>query len=203
MTSSLTAPESGEPIEEAKRAVARLDLVHRPRRNRKAEWTRKLVREHVLTSGDLIWPIFLVEGRGVRTPVASMARRRAAFGRRGGRGGARGRKPRHSRHRALSLHGAGATQPVGQRSAERSEPRLPGLRRDQARRPGHRPRHGCRARPLYEPRPRRDFARRGDRQRRDGRDPRAPGPQPSARRGGRDLALRHDGRPRRRHPRGA
>ena len=72
MTSSLTAPDSGEPIEEAKRAVARLDLVHRPRRNRKAEWTRKLVREHVLTSGDLIWPIFLVEGRGVRTPVASM-----------------------------------------------------------------------------------------------------------------------------------
>ena len=72
MTSSLTAPEAGEPIEEAKRAVARLDLVHRPRRNRKAEWTRKLVREHVLTSGDLIWPIFLVEGRGVRTPVASM-----------------------------------------------------------------------------------------------------------------------------------
>ena len=72
MTSSLTPPGAAEPVAEAKRAVARLDLVHRPRRNRKAEWTRKLVRENVLTSGDLIWPLFLVEGSGVRTPVASM-----------------------------------------------------------------------------------------------------------------------------------
>ena len=27
----------------------RLDLTHRPRRNRKAEWARRLVSEHVLT----------------------------------------------------------------------------------------------------------------------------------------------------------
>ncbi|HVB88951.1 MAG TPA: porphobilinogen synthase [Beijerinckiaceae bacterium] len=50
----------------------RLDLIHRPRRNRKSEWTRRLVRETVLTTNDLIWPIFLIEGTNRREPVASM-----------------------------------------------------------------------------------------------------------------------------------
>ncbi|MDI9847279.1 porphobilinogen synthase [Rhodoblastus sp. 17X3] len=49
-----------------------LNLTHRPRRNRKADWARRLVRENVLTTNDLIWPIFVVEGENVRTPVASM-----------------------------------------------------------------------------------------------------------------------------------
>jgi porphobilinogen synthase len=42
------------------------------RRNRKADWARRLVRENTLTADDLIWPIFIIEGTGVRTPVASM-----------------------------------------------------------------------------------------------------------------------------------
>ena len=50
----------------------RLDLAIRPRRNRRAEWARRLVREHVLTTDDLIWPLFVVDGTNVRTPVASM-----------------------------------------------------------------------------------------------------------------------------------
>jgi porphobilinogen synthase len=50
----------------------RLDLAVRPRRNRKAEWTRRLVRENVLTTDDLIWPLFLVDGANTRVPVASM-----------------------------------------------------------------------------------------------------------------------------------
>jgi porphobilinogen synthase len=49
-----------------------LDLTHRPRRNRKADWSRRLMRENLLTTDDLIWPIFLVEGENIRTPVASM-----------------------------------------------------------------------------------------------------------------------------------
>jgi porphobilinogen synthase len=49
-----------------------LDLTIRPRRNRKAEWARRLVRENVLTTDDLIWPLFLVDGQNARTPVASM-----------------------------------------------------------------------------------------------------------------------------------
>ena len=52
--------------------VHRLDIAHRPRRNRKAEWARRLVSEHVLTTSDLIWPLFLVEGRKTRVPVAAM-----------------------------------------------------------------------------------------------------------------------------------
>src|SRR5499426_2915896 len=71
----------GRPIEarlapvEAKiesKPAQRLDLTTRPRRNRKAEWARRLVREHLLTTDDLIWPLFLVDGSKVRTPVASM-----------------------------------------------------------------------------------------------------------------------------------
>ena len=50
----------------------RLDLAHRPRRNRKAEWARRLVAENVLTASDLIWPLFLVEGKKKRVPVAAM-----------------------------------------------------------------------------------------------------------------------------------
>jgi porphobilinogen synthase len=50
----------------------RLDIAHRPRRNRKAEWARRLVKEHVLTTNDLIWPLFLVEGKARRVPVAAM-----------------------------------------------------------------------------------------------------------------------------------
>src|SRR3954453_20207988 len=49
-----------------------LDLAVRPRRNRKADWKRRLVRENVLTADDLIWPLFLVDGTRTRAPFASM-----------------------------------------------------------------------------------------------------------------------------------
>ncbi|HEY4403242.1 MAG TPA: porphobilinogen synthase [Xanthobacteraceae bacterium] len=48
----------------------RLDLAVRPRRNRKADWTRRLLRENVLTVDDLIWPLFVADD--TRSPVASM-----------------------------------------------------------------------------------------------------------------------------------
>jgi porphobilinogen synthase len=60
------------PVEAPAKTDARLDLAVRPRRNRKAEWTRRLVRENVLITDDLIWPLFLVDGTGVRAPIASM-----------------------------------------------------------------------------------------------------------------------------------
>jgi porphobilinogen synthase len=69
----------GRPLEqrrlapvEAEKPAERLDLAVRMRRNRRAEWTRRMVREHVLTADDLIWPLFLVDGNGVRAPVDSM-----------------------------------------------------------------------------------------------------------------------------------
>jgi porphobilinogen synthase len=52
--------------------TASLDLVIRPRRNRKAEWARRLVRENVLTTDDLIWPLFVVDGHNKRAAVSSM-----------------------------------------------------------------------------------------------------------------------------------
>jgi porphobilinogen synthase len=52
--------------------VERLNLAYRPRRNRKAEWTRRLVAENVVTADDLIWPLFLTHSNEHRTPVAAM-----------------------------------------------------------------------------------------------------------------------------------
>jgi porphobilinogen synthase len=49
-----------------------LGLTRRMRRNRKADWSRRLVRETVLTTDDLIWPLFLMDSREARTPVAWM-----------------------------------------------------------------------------------------------------------------------------------
>jgi len=44
----------------------------RLRRNRRDEWSRALVAENKLTADDLIWPIFVAEGKGLRDPVRSM-----------------------------------------------------------------------------------------------------------------------------------
>ncbi|MCX8998982.1 porphobilinogen synthase [Rhizobiaceae bacterium BDR2-2] len=44
----------------------------RMRRNRKADWTRRLVQESRLTVDDLIWPIFIVPGTNVRDPIPAM-----------------------------------------------------------------------------------------------------------------------------------
>jgi porphobilinogen synthase len=58
-----------DPREDIATALA---LRHRPRRNRKADWSRRLVRETSLSVDDLIWPMFLIDGTGRREPVASM-----------------------------------------------------------------------------------------------------------------------------------
>src|SRR3954464_14792871 len=58
------------PAEARDQAAPRLDLTTRPRRNRRTEWARRMVRENVLTTDDLIWPMFVSEGR--RAPVGSM-----------------------------------------------------------------------------------------------------------------------------------
>ncbi|MBN9456423.1 MAG: porphobilinogen synthase [Bosea sp.] len=49
-----------------------LGLTRRMRRNRKADWSRRLVRENLLTTDDLIWPIFLMDSSEASTPVAWM-----------------------------------------------------------------------------------------------------------------------------------
>jgi porphobilinogen synthase len=41
----------------------------RPRRLRRDEFTRNLVREHALTPHDLIYPVFVLDGQGRREAV--------------------------------------------------------------------------------------------------------------------------------------
>jgi|TARA_B100000315_G_scaffold73051_1_gene66701 porphobilinogen synthase len=44
----------------------------RLRRNRKKDWTRRLVEENALSPNDLIWPIFVCEGKNIKEPIKTM-----------------------------------------------------------------------------------------------------------------------------------
>ena len=44
----------------------------RLRRNRKTDWSRRLVQENNLSPDDLIWPIFIKEGKNQKEPIRSM-----------------------------------------------------------------------------------------------------------------------------------
>ncbi|MBD9371766.1 porphobilinogen synthase [Rhizobium sp. ARZ01] len=44
----------------------------RMRRNRKADWTRRMVRENCLTVDDLLWPVFVVPGSNIVEPISAM-----------------------------------------------------------------------------------------------------------------------------------
>ena len=54
------------------RSVDEITGSRRLRRMRKADWSRRLVQENQLSVNDLIWPIFVVDGRQVREPIAAM-----------------------------------------------------------------------------------------------------------------------------------
>jgi Delta-aminolevulinic acid dehydratase len=72
------------PVDAEAPATNRLDLPVRPRRNRRADWARRLVRESVLTTDDLIWPIFVIDGAKARVPSALHAWSGTPHGRSGG-----------------------------------------------------------------------------------------------------------------------
>jgi porphobilinogen synthase len=72
LESSRLAPAPTPSPHERDAPAERLDLAIRPRRNRRAEWARRMVREVVLTADDLIWPLFLVDGTRIRAGVESM-----------------------------------------------------------------------------------------------------------------------------------
>ncbi len=60
-----------------RRAMPEIDMSEilggkRMRRNRRTDWSRRLVRETTLTVDDLIWPIFVIDGENRREPVTSM-----------------------------------------------------------------------------------------------------------------------------------
>ena len=47
-------------------------LTHRPRRMRKHEFNRSLIRENSLSTSDLIYPLFIIEGENKRVKIDSM-----------------------------------------------------------------------------------------------------------------------------------
>ncbi|HGY90868.1 MAG TPA: porphobilinogen synthase [Planctomycetes bacterium] len=49
-----------------------LDLPERPRRNRRTDSIRRMVRETHLSPDNLIWPVFVVDGEDTRQPISSM-----------------------------------------------------------------------------------------------------------------------------------
>ena len=62
----------GKPLSLERPDVDRITGHRRMRRNRKADWTRRLVQENRLTVDDLIWPIFLVDGEDRVEPIDAM-----------------------------------------------------------------------------------------------------------------------------------
>lgn len=49
-----------------------VEILQRPRRNRKSPAIRRLVQETQLLVSDMVWPMFLVDGVGQKQPVESM-----------------------------------------------------------------------------------------------------------------------------------
>ena len=56
----------------SRRTVDEITGGRRMRRNRKADWTRRLVQENALSVNDLIWPIFLIPGHNRREQIEAM-----------------------------------------------------------------------------------------------------------------------------------
>jgi len=52
--------------------IDRITGSNRLRRNRRTDWSRRMVRENALSVDDLIWPLFVIDGHGKREPVPSM-----------------------------------------------------------------------------------------------------------------------------------
>ncbi len=57
---------------DAWRADSENSLVQRPRRMRRDDFSRRLMREHRVTADDLIYPVFVHEGSNIRQPISSM-----------------------------------------------------------------------------------------------------------------------------------
>jgi len=70
MTSTEMAPTPQVPAETAASTLPA--IAHRPRRLRRTEGLRRMVREHHLTTADLIYPVFVMAGVGHKAAIPSM-----------------------------------------------------------------------------------------------------------------------------------
>lgn len=55
-----------------KRSVDEITARVRMRRNRRFDWSRRLVRETCVNVDDLVWPMFIIEGNDRSEPIAAM-----------------------------------------------------------------------------------------------------------------------------------
>ena len=175
----------------------------RLRRNRREDWSRRLVAETKLSVDDLIWPVFVQEGENERTPVASMpgvdrltidlfveaAKEARDLG-----------IPADRDLPGDRSQGQDARRARGLQSGQPGLPRHPGGEEG-----GDRHRHRLRrgARSVQQRRPRRHRARRHHPERRIGRGADQAGDRADRGRRRHAGAVRHDGRPHRRDPQGA
>lgn len=60
------------PVPDMTRYPKKIKMLRRPRRNRKSESVRKLVRENLLTANDLVMPLFLVDGENKKEDIPSL-----------------------------------------------------------------------------------------------------------------------------------
>lgn len=60
------------PIRQWSRKEYKMQITHRPRRNRQTGFLRELVAENNLTRSDLIMPLFFCEGKNIKQPIDSM-----------------------------------------------------------------------------------------------------------------------------------
>ena len=68
----MTQNSAYQAVKTSNTASAGLNLSRRPRRLRRTEAIRSMVRETRLTPDAFIYPLFVCEGRGVRRPISSM-----------------------------------------------------------------------------------------------------------------------------------
>ena len=125
----------------------------RMRRNRRTDWSRRLVRETALSVDDLIWPMFLVEARASgrrsrRCPGWSGCRSIRRSTRRSARPSSAFR-----RWRSFPIPSPGTRDETGSEALNPGQSRLPGLPGDQGGGAGDRHHHRRRARSLHQPRP--------------------------------------------------
>ena len=153
----------GRPIERKRRAsspgrnapgaATPLDLTMRMRRNRRAEWARRMVREHVLTTDDLIWPLFVMDGDNARAPVASMPGVERLSVDQAVREAERAAKLTIPCIALFPYTDPGAARRARQRGAQPGQSRLPRHPRHQEGSAGGRHPLRRRARSLHQPRP--------------------------------------------------
>ena len=141
------------PVEGEAAGTERLDLPTRLRRNRRSEWARRMMRENQLSTDDLIWPLFVMDGDNKRTPVPSMPGVERLSVDQAVRAAERAAKLTIPCLALFPYTDPKLARRDRQRGAQPGQSGLPRAARDQEGSAGDRPPGRRGARPLHQPRP--------------------------------------------------